>query len=282
MTDPRPPAPPNASSLRKAQVRAALFHRSEPIRIGRFILLEPLGAGAMGEIYAAYDERLERKVALKLVRSGSRLTAHADERLLRQAQTLAQVSHPNAVQIYEAGTYNGRLFIAMELVRGKTLTSWLRDARQLPRAVRRREILRQFIAAGRGLEAAHAAGVAHRDFKPDNVLVGDDGRVRVVDFGLARALGDEPAPAEGVGDAAGGVAGEIARGAAPVTRGDLGRGPTVVLEPAAPAKPALFTTGGATLDEEPVLAARASETPGPTGRDPGSSAPRLKAALRLT
>jgi serine/threonine protein kinase/tetratricopeptide (TPR) repeat protein len=275
---------PNASSLRKAQVRAALFHKSEPIRIGRFILLEPLGAGAMGEIYAAYDERLERKVALKLVRSGSPLTAKADERLLREAQALAQVSHPNVVQIYEAGTYNGRLFIAMELVRGKTLTSWLGDAAQLPRAVRRREILRQFIAAGRGLEAAHAAGVAHRDFKPDNVLVGDDGRVRVVDFGLARALGDEPAPAEVVGGAAGEASGEIEdRGAAPARPADIGRGPTVVLEPAAPAAPTL-ATGGATIDLEPAPAAPvgAAEKSGPTGHDPGSSAPRLKAALRLT
>src|SRR6185295_14173764 len=112
--------------LRKEQVRAALFRKLEPIRVGRFVLLEPLGAGAMGEIYAAYDERLDRKVALKLVRSGSEIKG--DERLLREAQTLAQVSHPNVVQIYEAGTYNGRLFIAMELVRGKTLTSWLRDA----------------------------------------------------------------------------------------------------------------------------------------------------------
>jgi len=183
---------PMSSNVRKAQVRAALFRKLEPIRIGRFILLEPLGAGAMGEIYAAYDDQLDRKVALKLVKSGSGLTAKADERLLREAQTLAQVSHPNVVQIYEAGTYNGRLFIAMELIRGKTLTSWLKDAAQVPRAVRQREILRQFIAAGRGLEAAHAAGVAHRDFKPDNVLVGDDGRARVVDFGLARALVDEP------------------------------------------------------------------------------------------
>jgi serine/threonine protein kinase len=184
--------PPRSSGVRKAQVRAALFRKLEPIKIGRFILLEPLGAGAMGEIYAAYDEQLDRKVALKLVKGGSGLTANADERLLREAQTLAQVSHPNVVQIYEAGTYNGRLFIAMELVRGKTLARWLEAAAQLPRAVRQREILRQFIAAGRGLEAAHAAGLAHRDFKPDNVLVGDDGRVRVVDFGLARAVGDEP------------------------------------------------------------------------------------------
>jgi serine/threonine protein kinase/tetratricopeptide (TPR) repeat protein len=173
-----------------------LFRKLEPIRIGRFTLLEAIGAGAMGEIYAAYDDQLDRKVALKLVRGGSGLTAKADERLLREAQTLAQVSHPNVVQIYEAGTYNGRLFIAMELIRGKTLTSWLKDAAQVPRPVRQREILRQFIAAGRGLEAAHAAGLAHRDFKPDNVLVGDDGRVRVVDFGLARALGDEPDPNE--------------------------------------------------------------------------------------
>jgi tetratricopeptide (TPR) repeat protein len=190
-----------ASLLRKAQVRAALFRKLEPIRIGRFILLEQLGAGAMGEIYAAYDEQLDRKVALKLVKSGARGDGKADERLLREAQTLAQVSHPNVVQIYEAGTFNGRLFIAMELIRGKTLTSWLAEAEQVPRAVRQREILRLFIAAGRGLEAAHAAGLAHRDFKPDNVLVGDDGRVRVVDFGLARALSDEPGGDEGGGGA---------------------------------------------------------------------------------
>jgi len=163
--DPDPGMParlqaPIASNVRKAQVRAALFRTSEPIRIGRFILLEPLGAGAMGEIYAAYDEQLDRKVALKLVRGGSPLTAKADERLLREAQTLAQVSHPNVVQVYEAGTYSGRLFIAMELIRGKTLSSWLKDVAQVPRPLRQREILRSFIAAGRGLEAAHAAGVA--------------------------------------------------------------------------------------------------------------------------
>jgi serine/threonine protein kinase/tetratricopeptide (TPR) repeat protein len=180
--------PSMSSDLRKAQVRAALFHRFEPVRIGRFILLERLGAGSMGEIYAAYDERLDRRVALKLVRHGSDLTVEADELLLREAKALAQVSHPNVVQIYEAGTHQGRVFIAMELIRGQTLTRWLEDAVQIPRPQRQCEILRRFIAAGRGLEAAHAAGVAHRDFKPDNVLVGEDGRVCVVDFGLARVV----------------------------------------------------------------------------------------------
>src|SRR5215468_10110971 len=179
----------------------------------------------MGEIYAAYDERLDRRVALKLVRHGSELTGRADQLLLREAQALAQVSHPNVVQIYEAGTHEGRLFIAMELIHGQTLTGWLRDAAQLPRPVRQRETLRRFIAAGRGLEAAHAAGVAHRDFKPDNVLVGEDGRVRVVDFGLARALGDQPELPEAVTEAAGEVSGEIDQGAAPVIPEDIGRGP---------------------------------------------------------
>jgi serine/threonine protein kinase/tetratricopeptide (TPR) repeat protein len=222
----------------------------------------------MGEIYAAYDDRLDRKVALKLVRGGSELTAKADERLLREAQTLAQVSHPNVVQIYEAGTYNGRLFIAMELIRGKTLTSWLGDAARLPRAVRQREILRQFIAAGHGLEAAHAAGVAHRDFKPDNVLVGDDGRVRVVDFGLARALED------------GADAGPPTRDSEAVPSGDLAQGPTVMFGPGGTSDVPL-ETAAMTIGPEHALAA-AGAPPAASQGDAASSAPRLKAALRLT
>ncbi|HSS02286.1 MAG TPA: serine/threonine-protein kinase [Kofleriaceae bacterium] len=230
----------------KEHVRAALFRRHEPIRIGRFTLLERLGAGAMGDIYAAYDDQLDRKVALKLVRSG--FVRKGDERLLREAQTLAQVSHPNVVQIYEAGTYNGRVFIAMELIRGKTLSSWLDDAAQLPRSVRRAETLRHFIAAGRGLEAAHAAGVAHRDFKPDNVLVGDDGRVRVVDFGLARALIDDLVePPQGEGDLS----------ASAIPR--LDHGSTIEHEPARSAPPGT----------QQLARARSSSAP-------------LKAALRLT
>jgi serine/threonine protein kinase/tetratricopeptide (TPR) repeat protein len=256
------PEPNVASGLRKAQVRAALFHKVEPLKIGRFVLLEPLGAGAMGEIYAAYDDQLDRKVALKLVRAGSSLTAKADDRLLREAQTLAQVSHPNVVQIYEAGTFNGRLFIAMELIRGKTLSRWLTEAGQVPRPVRMREILRQFIAAGRGLEAAHAAGVAHRDFKPDNVLVGDDGRVRVVDFGLARALGhDEAAAAPTLGGARGdGEAADELESSYPHSLEDS------------------ELTEGETVDAPP--SASASATPREIRDAP--SAPRLKAAMRLT
>jgi serine/threonine protein kinase/tetratricopeptide (TPR) repeat protein len=260
---------PLASNVRKAQVRAALFRKLEPVRVGRFILLEPLGAGAMGEIYAAYDDQLDRKVALKLVRGGSDLTAKADERLLREAQTLAQVSHPNVVQIYEAGTYNGRLFIAMELIRGKTLSSWLTDAARLRRSVRQREILRQFIAAGRGLEAAHAAGVAHRDFKPDNVLVGDDGRVRVVDFGLARALMDEPDPGESA--RAGRDVPEGSDGAARVSRPSS----KAIAPPAAVAVAEDISRG-------PTITMELADILDAAARDPGSSTPKLKAALRLT
>jgi eukaryotic-like serine/threonine-protein kinase len=252
-----------ASKLRKAQVRAALFHKVAPARIGRFILLERLGVGGMGEIYAAYDDQLDRKVALKLVRSDSGLGRRADERLLREAQVLAQVSHPNVVHIYEAGTHGGKVFIAMELVRGKTLTSWLEDAAQVPHGARERQILRQFIAAGRGLEAAHAGGVTHRDFKPDNVLVGDDGRVRVVDFGLARARADEPAP------------GEPGRSSRPAeTVGGGGAASTVPL-----------ALDGPTIDHvlEPVAPSAPPAKPGRArAGEPAPGAPRFKVAARLT
>jgi serine/threonine protein kinase/tetratricopeptide (TPR) repeat protein len=245
-----------SSNVRKAQVRAALFRKLEPVRIGRFFLLEQLGAGAMGEIYAAYDEQLDRRVALKLVRHGSELTIKADEMLLREAQALAQVSHPNVVQIYEAGTHAGRLFIAMELIRGQTLTRWLGEVAQLPRPQRQREILRSFIAAGRGLEAAHAAGVAHRDFKPDNVLVGDDGRVRVVDFGLARAVDDHSALAGASAGAA--AAGAVVPESAKRRLADFSQGETVRMDPAA-------------------------ETAPPSGTAPSDTAPpKLRAASRLT
>jgi tetratricopeptide (TPR) repeat protein len=156
-------------------------------RIGRFFVLSRLGQGGMGEVYAAYDPELDRKVAIKLL--SSRLSLSVDEHalLLREAQATAKLQHPNVVVIYDVGTHDDRIFIAMELIEGQTLRAWMRTSQ-----VSWRESLRVFTAAGRGLAAAHDAGLVHRDFKPDNVMVTPDGRVRVMDFGLARAATAEP------------------------------------------------------------------------------------------
>jgi tetratricopeptide (TPR) repeat protein len=156
--------------------------------VGRYIILSVIGSGGVGVVYAAYDPELDRKVALKLVRGGSHTQVGGSERrarLLREAQAMARLTHPNVISVYDVGSFEGRVFIAMELVDGCTLTQWLRQARRSWR-----EALQMFIWAGRGLAAAHAAGVVHRDFKPDNVLIRKDGRVRVMDFGLARVAGD--------------------------------------------------------------------------------------------
>jgi tetratricopeptide (TPR) repeat protein len=157
-----------------------------PHRIGRYTVLRALGAGGMGVVYLAEDPQLDRQVALKLLRPGAQ-GADEQARLLREAQAMARLSHPNVIAVHDVGFAGGRVFVAMEYVDGGTLSAWLRER---PRPVR--EILRAFLAAGQGLSAAHAAGLVHRDFKPDNVLVGSDGRVRVTDFGLARL---QPAPA---------------------------------------------------------------------------------------
>ncbi|WP_224245823.1 serine/threonine-protein kinase [Hyalangium gracile] len=149
----------------------------------RYIVLDELGRGGMGTVRAAYDTRLDRRVALKLMRleqdeRGSSLHV----RMLREAQSMARLSHPNVVAVYDAGTLDdGTVFIAMELVEGQTLRQWCHGSRPW------REVLGMFLAAARGLSAAHAAGLVHRDFKPENVLVGKEGRPRVTDFGLARA-----------------------------------------------------------------------------------------------
>ncbi len=154
-------------------------------RVGRYLVLSALGAGGMGVVFAAYDPQLDRKVALKLLRAGITYnTKDARTRLRREAQAIAQLSHPNVVGVYDVGnTDDGDLYIAMEFVEGDTLTSWLK---KYPRTWR--EIVDVFLQAARGLLAAHSVGLLHRDFKPDNVLVGGDGRVRVTDFGLARSV----------------------------------------------------------------------------------------------
>ena len=147
--------------------------------VGRYLLLSKLGRGGMGWVMRALDTELRREVAIKLlVRS---LEATARQRLLREARSMAQLSHPNVVPVYDVGEHEGVVFVAMELVPGQTLSKWMR-------ATRRgwREVLDRFLAAGEGLAAAHRMGLVHRDFKPANVMVGDDDRVRVLDFGLAR------------------------------------------------------------------------------------------------
>ncbi|MEX1369157.1 MAG: serine/threonine-protein kinase, partial [Nannocystaceae bacterium] len=167
---------------RKQDIKAKLFgDPAAPARIGRFIDLGLLGRGAMGTVRRAYDEQLAREVAIKLVNDERSSPQHRD-RLKREAQALAQLSHPNVVQIYEVGDVEGEIFIAMELVDGVPLDDWHRESHSW------RECLEVYVQAGRGLAAAHASGLIHRDFKPSNCIRDRDGRVRVLDFGLARAL----------------------------------------------------------------------------------------------
>lgn len=152
--------------------------------IGRYVVQHFLAQGGMGVVYVARDPELGRRVALKLVRTQGGADGTMRQRLLREAQALAQLSHPNVISVYDVGVHDDRVFIAMELIDGVSLRSYLAQ----PRGWRDR--LAVLVAAGRGLAAAHAAGIVHRDFKPENVIVGNDGRVCVLDFGLARGAGE--------------------------------------------------------------------------------------------
>jgi tetratricopeptide (TPR) repeat protein/predicted Ser/Thr protein kinase len=172
-------APASASSLREVftqlRVRSQLFGEAPP-RIGRYTVLEALGRGGMGTVFAAFDDKLDRKIAIKVLHGS---TSGAGERLLAEARALARVVHPNVVAVHDVEQEGERVHMAMEFVRGPNLRTWL----EMPRTWR--EVVEVFVQAGRGLAAAHAAGVLHRDFKPDNAILAEDGRVRVVDFGLA-------------------------------------------------------------------------------------------------
>jgi tetratricopeptide (TPR) repeat protein/predicted Ser/Thr protein kinase len=187
-----------------ARPMATPAHVSGDVRrgavLGRYVVIDKLGQGGMGVVLSAYDPELDRKVALKLVRSLQGDGAvELQQRLLREAQAVARLAHPHVITVFDVGTVDGRLFMAMEFIEGPTLRKWLARSRSW------REVCAVFQQAGQGLAAAHAAGLVHRDFKPDNVLVDARGRVRVTDFGLARfeqASGPllpsgEPAPAEG-------------------------------------------------------------------------------------
>ena len=156
-------------------------------RVGRYLMLEPIGRGAMGVVFSAYDPGLDRQVAVKVVKSRDVAKRQPRlDRVLREARALARVCHPNV----DVGMADGEAFIAMEHVRGETLAKWMRRGPHSWRAV-----LQQFIPAARGLAAVHAAGMVHRDFKPDNVMIDDEGGVRVMDFGLAHAVHSTPEPA---------------------------------------------------------------------------------------
>ncbi len=151
-------------------------------QVGRFTILRSLGAGGMGVVYEAHDPDLGRKVALKLMIGDG---PEARARLRREAQAMAQVTHPNVATVHEVGEVAASVYVAMELIEGETLGAWLSTPRDWP------ERLRMLLAAGEGLAAAHAAGLVHRDFKPSNVMVGADQRPRVLDFGLVRSAAIE-------------------------------------------------------------------------------------------
>src|SRR5499427_8593647 len=154
--------------------------------LGRYLVLEQLGAGAMGVVYAAYDPELDRKIAIKILRphEGKGDKTRRQERLVREAKAMAKLSHPNVGAIYDVGVHGDQVFLAMEFLSGGTLRDWV-EAKKRPW----REIVKMFIEVGKGLAGAHAEGLIHRDFKPDNVLIDKNGVPKVVDFGLVRLTG---------------------------------------------------------------------------------------------
>lgn len=169
-------------ALVRSRLLAGMFERGVTgPAFGRFELREQIGAGGMGRVYRAWDPQLEREVAVKLINT-TRLGAGTRERALREAKALAKISHPNVVAVFESGLVEARVWIAMEYVAGTTLRAW---QQQRP-APQRQAILRHWVDVGRGLAAVHDAGLVHRDVKPSNVLIAEDGRARLIDFGLVR------------------------------------------------------------------------------------------------
>jgi serine/threonine protein kinase len=185
---------------------AARRQRSDAVlgtsKIDRFRIIRKLGEGGMGSVYAAFDTVLDRRIAVKVVRPDRKNVVDgvtARDRLLREAQAMARLSHPNVVAVLDVGDLGEDIYVALEYVDGMTLTSWLAER---PRSWR--EIVATFREAGKGLVAAHEAGLVHRDFKPDNVMVSRDGRILVTDFGVVSMSGGA-SPVDGSEGASGAV-----------------------------------------------------------------------------
>ncbi|MCH9687853.1 MAG: serine/threonine-protein kinase [Deltaproteobacteria bacterium] len=183
---------PGAETLRTATPSSAIARGQQ---LARYVVIEEIGRGSMGVVYAAYDPKLDRKVALKALLGGDAA------RLLREAQALARLSHPNVVAVHDVGVDEGRVFLAMEFVDGSTVDQWLQQQTRDWQS-----IVDVFIAAARGLAAAHAARIVHRDFKPANAMMTASGVVKVTDFGLARDAGD---PTRGTEDSEGELPGQL-------------------------------------------------------------------------
>ncbi len=171
-----------------AQDRSHTSRRAALRQLDRFVLVDKIGEGGMGSVYAAFDRRLDRKVAIKVLHEQEADHPEHRARMLREAQAMARLAHPNVIQVFDVGEVDEQVYLAMEFVDGPTLAEWQADARSWS------EILGMYVAVGRGLAAAHHSGLVHRDFKPHNVLVDGDGRPRVIDFGLARRGELDPAP----------------------------------------------------------------------------------------
>lgn len=186
-----------AHRIIEARVRAVLFDETlQPTTLGRYRVIEPLGQGGFGTVYVAHDDELDRRLAVKVLRIAADDDARRD-RVLTEARALAKLSHPNVVEVYDVTTERRSsgdvdVVIAMELVVGQTLSAWVRE-----RSPAIETIVGAFVQAGRGLSAAHDAGLVHGDFKPDNVMRGEDGRIRVLDFGLSRPWQSSEQPGTG-------------------------------------------------------------------------------------
>ncbi len=192
------PPPRPASAIRDSRPATT----GDPLTLGsqldRYLLRQKLGQGGMGVVYRAYDPKLDRNVALKVLHpqrlqprgrdraKNARRAEQARQRLLREAWALARLTHPNVVTVYDIGSHGDQVFLAMELIEGETLSTWSRRQRASGHSPPWRQVLQLLRQAGEGLAAAHESGLVHRDFKPSNVLIDGAGRVRVLDFGLAR------------------------------------------------------------------------------------------------